>query len=175
MTPTKNNLIFFMLLLLQSCSVDPFASGSSSTIGVGSYPSGMSEVRRVRVNDFQEILVFVDDSQRSEIILRIGSSSVAYLNISLDCLKLRGGYYFSGNGKERTPIALRAYWYGLLYRKTDDKESYSHVRLSVLSEEKIRVEVRALLKEINTGKILVVAPSVVEVPTHALIEIFHGC
>jgi hypothetical protein len=175
MSSTKKTLISFMVLLLQACSAYSDATGPSSVVGVRSYPSGMSEVRRVRVSDLQGISLVVEYSKKTEIVVRVGSSSIAYLNIFLDCSKLRSGYYFSDNGKEGAPITVVAYWYGLVYREIDDKNSYTHVNLSVLPKEKIRVEMSALLKENNTGKILVVESSVVDIPGHAFIKHFNGC
>lgn len=175
MSPTKKTLISLMFLLMQACSIDSDATGLSSVVDVRGYPSGMSEVRRVRVSDLQGISLAVEHSEKTEIVMRVGSSSIAYLNIFLDCSKLRRGDYFSDHGKEGASIAIMAYWYGLIYREIDDKKSYTHVSLSVLPKEKIRIEMRALLKEINTGKILVVESSVVDVPAHAFTKHFHGC
>lgn len=172
--PNKT-ILFCILLTLQSCSADSIAPIQPSTAGISNHPFGISELRRVRINQLQEISLITTSSQTPEILLRFGPSPATRIDIRMNCSKLRAGYYFSANREEDQTISLRAYWHGIKYRRTEDQNTYSHVKFSVISDGKIRVEIRALLKEINTDKTLSVEPSIIDIPSHAFRNSLNQC
>lgn len=172
---TKITITYFMLLILQSCSVAPSGPTQPSANWISNYPFGLNEVRRVSINQLQEILPIITSSQKYEIILRFGPTSFNHIDIKIDCSRLRNGYYLSGKHVGHKTISSIAHWEGFIYRKIDDQKTYSDVKIRVISSDKIRVNIRALLKDINTGKILVIEPSRIDIPSHAFRRSLDMC
>lgn len=171
----KKMAFVFVLMSLVSCSAGYDMSLTNRSSLISNHPLGMNEVRKVRVRQLNDIILVVHDSQESELLLRIGQSLSARLDVRVECSRFRRGYYFGRTAEENINIELKAYWYGFKYRKYNDGVTYSRVGFEVMPYGKIRIKLHALLKEIATGKLLLVAPSVIDVPSQAFIESLSHC
>lgn len=170
---TKKMAFVLVLLSLGPCSCGGDMSLFNRVSLLSNFPLGMNEVREVRVSQLREIVLVSQGSQESQLQLRVGENQAAYIDVQVECSRFRKGYYF-GRAAEKE-IKLKAYWYGFVYREYNDGVTYGRVKFGVIPGGKVRMELRALLKEIATGKLLLVKPSVINVSAKAFIKSLSEC